>query len=336
MARLRPAILAATLSLAVWLSGAARAADVAFTAHVLPDFAIGHPERTQFGKLEWIGGFEIEADNRDAGGFSGLVVSDHGQHLLSIADNALMLAASIRRDADGRPVGLADTRTRRLTAAGGSGRLPDPDTESIDILDGPGAPRAVISLEGRPRLYVGPLGSDGLVGLVSPLPLPPATATLRRSKGLESVAAVPASTGLPGTMLILAERAENNAATDNQPGWLIGGPRPVAFRIHSTNGYDLTDAKFGPDGRLYVLERLFSLSAGVWARLRRFDVAGLADGALLDGETLFEASLAHQIDNMEGLALWTDAAGATRVSMISDNNRLILQRTLYLEFRLKD
>ena len=81
MARLRPAILAATLSLAVWLSGAARAADVAFTAHVLPDFAIGHPERTQFGKLEWIGGFEIEADNRDAGGFSGLVVSDHGQHL---------------------------------------------------------------------------------------------------------------------------------------------------------------------------------------------------------------------------------------------------------------
>ena len=46
--------------------------------------------------------------------------------------------------------------------------------------------------------------------------------------------------------------------------------------------------------------------------------------------------MGYQIDNMEGLALWTDAAGATRVSMISDNNRLILQRTLYLEFRLKD
>ena len=42
---------------------------------------------------------------------------------------------------------------------------------------------------------------------------------------------------------------------------------------------------------------------------------------MLDGETLFEASLAHQIDNMEGLALWTDAVGATRVSMISDMDR---------------
>ena len=37
---------------------------------------------------------------------------------------------------------------------------------------------------------------------------------------------------------------------------------------------------------------------------------------------------------MEGLAIWRTAGGETRISLISDDNRAFLQRTLYLEFRL--
>lgn len=333
--RLAPVLLA--LAMLALVPGGSLAADtghVEVRTSVLASFAIGHPERRLFGRLEWIGGFEVEAEDRDIGGFSSLAVLHGGASLLTISDNSLMLAASIRRDAAGRPVGLADARVRGLTVAGANGPRPvhDGDSESFDLL--PGTSLAAVSFEVEPRVYVGQFGTDGFIGPMAPVALPASTKTLRRTKGLESLAAVPSSSGLDGTMVILAERAELHATTENQPGWLIGGTKPVMFRVHRTDDYDLTDAKFGPDGRLYVLERFYSLLGGIGARIRRFDATDIAGGALLDGETIFEASLADQIDNMEGLSIWTNAAGDTIVSLISDNNRSILERTLYLEFRL--
>jgi hypothetical protein len=331
---------AAALGLVLaFVSGAAVADDVAptLTTPVLPGFSIGHPERTRFGALEWVGGFEIEADASDVGGFSGLVVRDGGRRLLTLADNALMMVAAIRRDGEGRPVGLDGARARYLDGVKGPKHtLHEADTESIDLQATPDGVVAAISLEMWPRVYLGPVGDDGFVGALTPVRLPKSTEMLTRTKGLESVAFVPASLGLDGRLIILGERVERGADTDNQPGWLIGGRNPIRFRIHRTGDYDLTDAKFGPDGRLYVLERLFSLTAGIRARIRRFDVDHLAEGVVLDGETIFEANLAEQIDNMEGLSIWQDDTGGTRVSLISDNNRLILQRTLYLEFRLME
>ncbi len=46
--------------------------------------------------------------------------------------------------------------------------------------------------------------------------------------------------------------------------------------------------------------------------------------------------MAYQIDNMEGLDIWTRADGATMLSLMSDDNHSILQRNLYLEFRLAE
>ena len=51
---------------------------------------------------------------------------------------------------------------------------------------------------------------------------------------------------------------------------------------------------------------------------------------------LFEADMSYQIDNMEGLDVWTRADGALIVSLISDDNHSILQRNLYLEFVLHE
>ena len=96
----------------------------------------------------------------------------------------------------------------------------------------------------------------------------------------------------------------------------------------------LTDAKVGPDGRLYVLERSFSFLTGIRCRIRVFSLSDIRPGAVIDGETLLEASMSEEIDNMEGLAIWRTAGGETRISLISDDNRAFLQRTLYLEFRL--
>jgi hypothetical protein len=269
------------------------------------------------------------------GGLSGLLIFGNGASLLAISDDGLMLKADIERNA-GRPVGLSGGVLRPMQ--GITKRQINAkwnvDSESIDVAQTAEGARATISLEGRPRVMTGLFGDDDFVGPLTDIPLPDLTATLRFTKGLEAVAVGPAGTRLEGATIVIAERAEQNAATSDQPGWIIGGSEPGRFRVKFRDGYDVTDAKFAPDGDLYILERLYSFAAGVRTRLRRIPAETIADGATLDGEIVFEATLADQIDNMEGLAFWTNASGQTMISLISDDNRSFLQRTLYLEFML--
>jgi hypothetical protein len=71
-------------------------------------------------------------------------------------------------------------------------------------------------------------------------------------------------------------------------------------------------------------------------RLRRIAGGTIAVGARLDGEVLLDAGMASQIDNMEGLAVRQDESGPVILTLVSDDNQSILQRTLILEFALKD
>ena len=318
----------------------APAADIAtrITARPLPSFSIAEPAKVRFGRLDYVGGFEVTADRREVGGLSGLVVSDTGRRFLSLSDDGFMVQAKIERDARGRPTGLSAASIRRLQTQ--KGALPRAkvlsDTESIDVFAGEnGRPFGVVSFEQRPTVMVGPLGSDGFVGPLTAIDLPRDVTRLQPNRGLESVAALPAGNRLGGRFIILAEEAERGATTENQPGWVIGGKAPLAFRVRRSADYDLTDAKIGPDGRLYVLERTFSFLAGIRCRIRVFRLSDIRGGAVIDGETLFEASMSDEIDNMEGLSIWTAAGGETRISLISDDNHAFIQRTLYLEFRLR-
>lgn len=315
------------------------AADIAtrITARPLAGFSISEPAKVRFGRLDYVGGFEIRADRREVGGLSGLVISDAGRSFLSLSDDGFMVRAKIERDARGRPVGLSSASIRRLRTPKGPLSLNKAlsDTESIDVYTGEGRrPFGVVSFERRPTVMIGPLGADGFVGPLTAIDLPKDVGRLQANRGLESVAALPAGNSLGGRFVILAEAAERDAATDNPPGWVIGGKAPFAFRVRRSDGYDLTDAKVGPDGRLYVLERSFSFLAGIRCRIRAFRLADIRPGALIDGDTLLEASMSEEIDNMEGLSVWKTAAGETRISLISDDNRAFIQRTLYLEFRL--
>ena len=69
-------------------------------------------------------------------------------------------------------------------------------------------------------------------------------------------------------------------------------------------------------------------------RIRQIKGADIKPGAVLNGTVLMEADLAYQIDNMEALDVWQRQDGATMISLMSDDNHSILQRTMYLEFRL--
>jgi hypothetical protein len=89
-----------------------------------------------------------------------------------------------------------------------------------------------------------------------------------------------------------------------------------------------------PSGDLLILERKFSWLAGVGIRIRRIPLAQVAPGALVDGPSIFDADLGHEIDNMEGIDAHVTAEGDTVLTLISDDNFSFLQRTLLLQFTL--
>jgi hypothetical protein len=116
--------------------------------------------------------------------------------------------------------------------------------------------------------------------------------------------------------------------------FLIGGPTPGQFSLRRTNDYDVSDAVLLPSGDLLVLERKFSLLAGVGIRIRRIGLKSVVPGAVVDGPSIFDADLGHEIDNMEGIDAHVTPEGDTVLTMVSDDNFSMIQRTLLLQFTL--
>lgn len=102
----------------------------------------------------------------------------------------------------------------------------------------------------------------------------------------------------------------------------------VVGRIPRDADFLTVGADFGPEGALYVLDRAFT-GIGFRSRVRRIDTR---DWSV---ETLFE-TLNGTHDNLEGLAVWRDTLGKTRLTMISDDNFRFFQKTEFVEYTLPD
>ena len=158
---------------------------------------------------------------------------------------------------------------------------------------------------------------------------------LPNNKGLEALVFVPRDIkGQPlgGTLIALSEGGFD--ADGNLIGFLIGGPTPGQFSIKRTDKQFIADAVLLPSGELLILERKFSWFTGINIRIRSLPLKAIAPGALVDGPVVFEADLGHEIDNMEGIDVHVTPDGETVLTMVSDDNFSMLQRTLLLQFTL--
>jgi hypothetical protein len=162
--------------------------------------------------------------------------------------------------------------------------------------------------------------------------LPPAAKKLPFNKGLEALVMVPKGFALAGTLIALSERGLDPAG--NLIAFLVGGPTPGQFSVRRTDNFDISDAVLLPSGDLLVLERKFSLLEGVGIRIRRIALKSVAPGAVVDGPSIFDADLNQEIDNMEGIDAHVTAEGETVLTMVSDDNFSMIQRTLLLQFKL--
>lgn len=291
-------------------------------------FQPGAPERRRFGELTFRSGLVLTSTFKGFGGFSGLARGPDGS-LLGLTDAAQWLTARpIRRE--GALVGLGDCVMAPLLAANGRPlrRTRAYDTEGLTLTNGV----AYVASERSQEVSRFEFGREGVAARARPVPVPPEAKALPPNQGLEAIGVAPARHPLAGAVVVVAERA---AGGEDAPtlGFILTGPRRGSFEVARAHNFDITDLAFLPDGDMLLLERRFSLLGGLAVRLRRIPAKALAPGALLDGPVVLEAAGGFEIDNMEGLAVHEEA-GQTVVSMISDDNFSLLQRTLLLEFSL--
>lgn len=264
----------------------------------------------RIGRLELAAAFELTSRDKRFGGLSGLLVEN--DRLTVVSDRASLWTATIQRDAAGVVTGL---QRWRVEAIGAVDRLGGPDVESLarlpdgSLIAAAEGPARALALEGRM-----PPSAARLAEVFAELPY---------NEGIEALATMP-----DGSLLALAEASGDDGL---HPTAILSadGVRRMGYR--APEGFAPTAADRS-GGRVFVLERRFSILGGLEARIAVLDAGDIHEGAVLDGEELGRLGVDNVAENFEGLAATRADNGRTALYLLADDNFNPLQRTLLLQF----
>ncbi|QKC94730.1 esterase-like activity of phytase family protein [Mesorhizobium sp. NZP2298] len=310
-------------------AGPASVEPAEVSARPISQFKIGHDEK-QFGPLEFVGGLEMTSPSRDFGALSAFRFLKGGSDFIGVADTGYWFFGTVARDADGRPVAIQNFRMQQMVDQSGQpiDEKWEVDAEGLAVKDG----IATVGFERNHRVSQFRIDPTNMKAPYRQLDFLVPARELRQNRGFETVTHANANGQHEGGLVVVSEKSLDKAG--NIYAAIIEGPHKGVFTVKRNGDFDITDGAFLPDGDLLLLERSFSMAGGLKMRLRRIYGESVAKGAVADGPVLLEADMGYQIDNMEGLDVWTRYDGALMVSLISDDNHSILQRNLYLEFIL--
>ena len=264
--------------------------------------------------------FEWSSNDPLLGGLSALELSDDGRNVTIVSDQGRWSQGQIARDPSGQ---ITSVVLAPFVPLRGKGMEPlaknRTDSEGLAIApDG----TAYISFEGVARV----LRYRRLDGVAENLPSPPAFAKMQINSALEALAIGP-----DGALYTMPERSGNE--TRPFPIYRFkNGVWDDQLRLPRVAGYLPVGADFGPDGKLYILERQFHGLSGFSSRLARYQVGADALGA---AQVLFETPTGFH-DNLEGLSIWRDTQGHLRATMVADDNFLPFLSTGLVEYQLAD
>ncbi len=266
---------------------------------------------------QFVGAYIWSDPGEAFGGFSGFELTPDGVGFIAITDRGFVTTGSLVRDGM-RIEGVRAARLAMLRDTdGGALDRYEHDSEGLALRDDG---QIYVSFEGMHRVWT---YSDPLSKGVR-LPQHVDFQSLQNNSSLEALAVAP-----DGALYTMPERSGN-----------LSRPFPVyrysdgewtqPFSIPRRGAFLPVGADFGPDGRLYLLERHLQGILGFRSRVRSFSI----DGDRLSDERLVLETSTAEHDNLEGIAVWKDELGAIRLTMVSDDNFLGFQRTELVEYRL--
>jgi len=280
-----------------------------------------------------MGGLEFSSTSNDVGAFSAFRFLDPGGRFVGVADTGFWFYGDIEHDAAGKPVGIGDFHMTQMTDKAGTPITAkwNVDAEGLGLRDG----TAVVGFERQHRVVEFSLEPDYRVREGRSLDFLVPARELRNNRGFETVAFSPKDGPTAGALVVVSEKSLDKAG--NIFAAVLTGPKKGVFTVKRSDAFDITDGAFLPNSDLLLLERSFSMATGVGMRLRRIPADLIGNGTVAaDGPIILQADMGYQIDNMEAMDVWQRADGATMVSLMSDDNHSMLQRNLYLEFRLHE
>ncbi len=296
------------------LIGALALALAAAADQLRPAETAARPAQASF-----LGAWRWQPEDERLGGFSGLELSPDGGSFIAVSDAGLLVRGRLARTGPGarisgvRDVAVVPLKDRRGRPLSGVWD----DAEGLAL--SPGG-EILVSFEGEHRVWRYAPSGEGL-GEVGRRQI---FAGLQNNSALEALALAP-----DGALLAIPERS--GALSRPFPVFLFRAGRwEHAFDLPRRAPFLPVGADFGPDGKLYLLERHLNGIFGFRSRIRRFTLTG--DG-IADEETILETATGRH-DNLEGIAVWSDAAGGIRLTMISDDNFRGFQRTEFVEYRI--
>ena len=272
------------------------------------------------GTAELIHTYRWSADIENFGGYSGLWVSDDGSAFKTVSDRGRFVEGTFQRRGDA----ISDVAVER------SGDIrerlgreaPDGFMEDAEGLDLAPDGSIILSFEGHHRVRRWTDFREE-PELLHPIRF---FYHLQSNSGFEAV-----TVDADGVIYAVPERS--GRWEKPFPVWrLRAGVWDDELSLRRRDRYLVVGADFGPDGRLYLLEREFTWYAGFRNRIRRFV---LRSEGFDDGTTLLETEFA-EFDNFEGISVWQAADGRLVATLISDDNFSPLQATVIAEFRLPD
>ncbi len=316
---------------------ALEAGPIAVLSAPFTSFSRTGGSETRFGKLDFRGGLVLSAPELpNFGGWSGIAVDADAKGFVAVSDSGVWMTGKITYDGV-HPQSVTDVRMGPIFAQDGQPlrRTRDRDAEAVALVSGTITNGSLlVAFEQNSRIARYDMSRDGLSPARSFLEKPKTARSMRRNNGFEAMTILKGGP-FKGAAIAMSERLYDSAR--NHTGWIWTGTAAQEFHLTNIGDYDVTDLASLDDGTLFVLERRFRWLEGIKMRLRRVSASELQPGLTADGEILIEANLENQIDNMEGLAVSRGSSGETIITMISDDNfNHFLQRTLLLQFALKD
>lgn len=287
------------------------------------------PEQTRFGELQFRGGLALTSKNDAFGGISALHIEPDGARFLAVTDRGSWLRGRIVYR-DGKPAGIADAEMAPILGADGRPLAARGwyDTESLTELDG----FFYVGIERVEQIVRFDIRRYGLAARGEAIQVPDDFKSFTRNRSLECLAGAPKGSPLSGRLIGVTERSLD--AAGNMRSFLLKGTAVERFSVKRNDDYEASDCAVLMPSDLLLLERSYSPVRGVRMRVRRLPMGSIKPGAVVDGPPLIEADLAHQIDNMEGMAVHRTERGETVLTLVSDDNFSPIQRNLLIQFTL--